>query len=134
MGAKTFGHTLATPPYMSDPSIHVMPCTCIVDIAYIRIDPSPFPSLHGVSNFLQIIRSRYEPPKFKSSDKITQGPSMSFAPIQTKDEPEFQLKHLEEDLVRLFNAGKPLIESPSSIRTLFKFKQSISPDVTVPDE
>ncbi len=59
---------------------------------------------------------------------------MSFAPIQTKDEPEFQLKHLEEDLVRLFNAGKPLIESPSSIRTLFKFKQSISPDVTVPDE
>ncbi len=75
-----------------------------------------------MSDFLQIIRSRYE----KSSDKITQGPS--------KDEPEFKLKHLEEDLVRLFNAGKPLIESPSSIRTLFKFKQSSSPDVTVPNE
>ncbi len=87
------------------------------------------PSLHGVSSFLQIIRSRYEPPKFKSSDKIT--PRVSFSP---KDEPEFKLKHLEEDLVRLFNAGKSLIESPSSIRTLFKFKQSISPDVTVPDE
>ncbi len=59
---------------------------------------------------------------------------MTVVPLQTKDEPGFKLKHLEEDLVRLFNAGKPLIESPSSVRTLFKFKQSISPDVTVPDE
>ncbi len=59
---------------------------------------------------------------------------MSFSPLLTHAEPEFKLKHLEEDLVRLFNAGKPLIESPSSIRTLFRFKQSNNRDVSVPDE
>lgn len=94
----------------------------------------PSYSLHGISSFLQIIRSRYEPPKFKSTDSITQGPNMSFTPLQTKNEPEFKLKHLEEDLVRLFSAGKPLIETPSSIRCLFKFKQSSNLDVTLPDE
>ncbi len=76
-------------------------------------------SVHGVSSFLQIIRSRYESPK---------------SSVKTTDKPGFQLKHLEEDLVRQFIAGKPLIESPSSIRTLFKFKQSIRSDVTIPDE
>ena len=83
-------------------------------------------SLHGISSLLQVIRSRYQPPSFKFSASITQRPDAPLFQIQTRDSPKFQLRYLEEDLIRLFSAGKPHIESPFSIRVLFKFKQSHS--------
>ena len=60
--------------------------------------------------------------------------SFSHAIHESKKLPEFQLLQLEEDLVRIFVAGKPLIESPSSIRILFKFKQSQKPANIITDE
>lgn len=87
-----------------------------------------------MSSLLQVIRSRYQPVAMTSPD-VT-GPSMSFsqAMLESKKLPEFQLLQLEEDLVRMFVAGKPLIESPSSMRILFKFKQSQKPANIITDE
>lgn len=35
----------------------------------------------------------------------------------------FQLDKLEEDIVTNFIIGKPLIDDPSNLRTVFKFKK-----------
>lgn len=62
-----------------------------------------FPSrLHGINNFLELMRSRYQP---------------------TSQEMPFHLEQLEEDLVVTFIVGKPHIESPLLLRTVFKFKK-----------
>ena len=54
--------------------------------------------LYGIPGFLQLIRSRYQMP-------------------------HFQLEWLEKDFVITFLAGKPLIESPTLLRNVFKFKK-----------
>ena len=54
--------------------------------------------LHGIDGFLQLIRSQYQMP-------------------------HFQLECLEKDFMLTFVAGKPLIESPSLLRKVFKFKK-----------
>ena len=64
-------------------------------------------SVHGISDFLQLIRSRYQP----SSD----------APMELQV-PEFQLSLLQEDIVAYFLAGKPLI-CIEPLRIPFKFHQ-----------
>ncbi len=38
------------------------------------------------------------------------------------NKPQFDLKKIEIDLVRLFFVGKPLIDTPSSIRMPFRFR------------
>ena len=69
-------------------------------------------SVHGINDFLQLIRSRYQ--------------SYNDAPmkLQTVKSP-FQLSLLQEDIVAYFVAGKPLIYiGPSSpLRIPFKFHQ-----------
>ena len=69
-------------------------------------------SVHGISDFLQFIRSRYQP----SSDAPME--------LQTVQVP-FQLSLLQEDIVAYFLAGKPLIyiEPSSPLRIPFKFLQ-----------
>ena len=70
-------------------------------------------SVHGINDFLQLIRSRYQP----SSDAPME--------LQTVQVPEFQLSLLQEDIVAYFLAGKPLIciEPSSPLRIPFKFLQ-----------
>ena len=51
---------------------------------------------------------------------------MSFTQSVRQNLPIFHLKQLEEDLVRIFVAGKPLIEVASTLRSPFKFKQILS--------
>ena len=85
-------------------------------------------SLHNINDFLQLVRSRYQP----SSDNAPTTPQrhMSISPglLETTKAPEFQFSLLQEDIVACFLAGKPLIRiEPSSVlRTLFKFRQSPS--------
>ena len=68
-------------------------------------------SVCGINDFLQLIRSRYQP---------TSDASME---VQV---PEFSLSLLQEDIVAYFLAGKPLIyiEPSSPLRIPFKFHQS----------
>ena len=69
-------------------------------------------SVHGISDFLQLIRSRYQP----SNDA-----SMELQTVKTR----FQLSLLQEDIVAYFLAGEPLIliESSSPLHIPFKFHQ-----------
>ena len=64
-------------------------------------------SVHGISDFLQLIRSRYQP----SSDAPME--------LQTVKAP-FQLSLLQEDIVAYFLVGKPLIYT-EPLRIPFKF-------------
>lgn len=68
--------------------------------------------LHGITSFLQLIRSRYQP--ISSSALV----SLSWNSVHP-----FHLEQLEEDLIVTFITGKSLIESPSLLRTVFKFKK-----------
>ena len=72
-------------------------------------------SVHGISDFLQLIRSRYQPSNHAPME------------LQTVKTP-FQLSLLQEDIVVYFLAGKPLIhiESSSPLRIPFKFHQPIN--------
>ena len=65
-------------------------------------------SVNSISDFLQLIRSRYQP-------------SDSPMELQTVKAP-FQLSLLQEDIVAYFLAGKPLIYI-ESLRIPFKFHQ-----------
>ena len=67
-------------------------------------------SVHGINDFLQLIRSRYQP---------SSGAPME---LQTVQVPEFQLSLLQEDIVASFLAGKSLIYI-ESLRISFKFHQ-----------
>jgi hypothetical protein len=88
-------------------------------------------SLHGVNEFLQLIRSRYRPPLEDSAASAgQQDPKQITLSIsetalhQLTRQPAFQLAQLEEDIVASYIAGKPLIHKPSLLRTIFKFRQS----------
>lgn len=65
-------------------------------------------SLHGVSDFLQLVRSRYK---------------LSFASdtLMEPHAPSFYFNLLQEDFVTCFFAGKPLI-CTDLLRTPFKFR------------
>ena len=67
-------------------------------------------SVNGINDFLQLIRSRYQP----SSDDPME--------LQTVKAP-FQLSLLQKDIVAYFLMGKPLIytEPSSPLRIPFKF-------------
>ena len=81
-------------------------------------------SFYGISEFLQMIRSRYQP----SSNDASMEPQQHMSPalLQTVKAPGFQFNLLQEDIVSYFIAGKPLIciEPSSVLRTQFKFCQS----------
>ena len=90
-------------------------------------------SLHGVNEFLQLIRSRYRPPledAAAASASSQQDPKQITLSIsetalhQLTRQPAFQLTQLEEDIVASYIAGKPLIHKPSLLRTIFKVRQS----------
>ena len=48
--------------------------------------------------------------------------------------PAFQLDQLEEDLVQTFITGKPLIQSPSLLRKVFKFKKDEKQELGISQE
>ena len=63
---------------------------------------------HGTNRFFELLRSRYQP----VSTSEGAFPTMYF-------------DRLEEDLISTFIVGKPLIDSPSQLRTVFKFKAGV---------
>ena len=69
-------------------------------------------SVHGINDFLQLIRSRYQP----SSDAPME--------LQTVQAPEFSLSLLQEDIVAYFLVGKPLIYIEPSSPLRIPFHQS----------
>ena len=89
-------------------------------------DTIPPSSLHGINDFLQLVRSRYQPLPRDTPTQPQRYMSISQTMLQTTKAPEFQLYLLQEDIVACFLAGKPLIriEPSSLLRTLFKFRQS----------
>ena len=98
-------------------------------------------SLHGVNEFLQLIRSRYRPPLEDSSTTGSQQDPRQItlsisenALHQLKKLPAFQLAQLEEDIIASYFAGKPLIHKPSLLRTIFKFRQSQKAADAIPKE
>ena len=86
-------------------------------------------SFYGISEFLQMIRSRYQP----SSNDASMEPQQHMSPslLQTVKAPGFQFNLLQEDIVSCFLAGKPLIciEPSSVLRIPFKFRQPPSSEV-----
>lgn len=93
----------------------------------------PTCSHHGISDFLQLVRSRYQP----SSNNVSMEPQQHLSPslLQTVKVAEFQLSLLQEDIVSCFLAGKPLIciEPSSVLRMPFKFRQSPSSEMEAGD-
>ncbi len=67
-------------------------------------------------SFLELLRSRYQP---TYQDQPTL--EWSFAHPQCQVQ-AFQLDKLEEDLVRTFVTGKPLILTPSQLRKVVEFR------------
>ena len=110
--------------------------TCIMHISILSMSTS---SLHDADDFLQLVRSRYCPQRTDSaldgaSPKATRNrtTSISNSAVQQSD-CQFNLHLLQEDIVALYLAGKPLLESASSIRTHFRFRskaQQSSPHPT----
>ena len=87
--------------------------------------------LHGVSNFLQLVRSRYQPtiPEERPA-LLPPSSSLAWASIRCRQKvPVFQLGQLEEDMVTSFITGKPLIKSPLLLRIIFKFKKDKQQDL-----
>lgn len=87
--------------------------------------------LHGISSFLQLMRSRYQPTSqnmsmMASCTLNSQSRSPTFLHQQLST---FQMEQLEEDFVLMFITGKPLIESPDGLRKVFKFKESQKQDL-----
>lgn len=76
---------------------------------------------HGISDLLQLIRSRYQSPiELPQHSSIPSG-------LETVKSPKFLLSLLLEDIVSSFFAGKPVIYTePSFLRMPFKFLQSSS--------
>ena len=97
-------------------------------------------SLHGVNEFLQLIRSRYRPPLEDSASAVQQDPKQITLSIsehalhKLTRQPAFQLAQLEEDIIASYIAGKPLIHKPSLLRTIFKFRQSQKAADAIPQE
>ena len=75
-----------------------------------------FYSSHEVNSFLQIIHSH------------TVNPSTSVSQVSKFCQlPNFDLIHLEEDIVRSYFAGKPLFKPPSqTVQIVFKFKPELN--------
>ena len=73
-------------------------------------------SVHGINDFLQLVRSRYQP--YFANDVPLE--------LETAQPPEFEFSLLQEDIVAYFLAGKPLIciEPPTLLRIPFQFRQS----------
>ena len=65
---------------------------------------------HGISDYLQLVRSRYQPPSLMEG----KGPS-------------FDLPALQKDILVAHLAGRSIIMNPSTIRTVFKFKEKRRP-------
>ena len=89
-----------------------------------------------MNSFLQLLRSRYQPtsqdtPMLACSALV----SLSWGAMHPRQQvPAFHLQQLEEDLVLCFITGKPLIESPALLRTVFKFKKESTQEVGVAQE
>lgn len=92
--------------------------------------------LHGVNSFLQLMRSRYQPtsqdqPMLASSALV----SLSWSSLHPRRQmPAFHLDKLEEDLVSTFISGKPLIEAPSQLRKVFRFKKDEKQELGISQE
>jgi len=87
---------------------------------------------HGVNSFLQLLRSRYQPCQPKTRNLPGGSSLVSLAcrssavspSLQDRQQvPMFMTEQLEEDIVGMFIAGKPLISSENLLRTVFKFKK-----------
>ena len=77
-----------------------------------------FCSSHEVNSFLQLIRSHTVSPS------VNPGVSQVSKFCQL---PDFDLIHLEEDIVRSYFAGKPLFKPPSqTVQIVFKFKPELN--------
>ena len=84
------------------------------------------PSLHGIDNFLQLVRSRYSPQTAAEGalPKALKNPMVSVSGnvVQQQTACQFHLHLLQEDVVTTYLAGKPPVESAAAIRTRFKFR------------
>ena len=86
-------------------------------------------SQHGVSNFLQLLRSFYRPSlnrdkNMPANSILVSCTYKSSAIFQSSHElPVYDIKQLEENIVDKFVAGKPTITSCNSLRTVFNFKK-----------
>ena len=86
-------------------------------------------SHHGVNKFLQLLRSFYQPSLSEDKSIPTDSIliSLSYEPsaiFQTShDVPIYNMEQLEENIMDEFIAGKPIITSYNSLRTVFKFKE-----------
>ena len=67
-------------------------------------------SVCGIDSFVQLVRSRYS--SALSTDLQT----------AASIDPQCDLVLLQDDIVKNYCIGKPLLESPSTIRVCFKFK------------
>lgn len=78
---------------------------------YINVNTSFFfSSVCGINCFVQLARSRYS--SALSTDFQT----------TTSSDPQCDLALLQDDIVKNFCIGKPLLERPSTIRVCYKFK------------
>lgn len=77
-----------------------------------------FVSLHGIDQHVQLVRSRYHQP--------------TEADPSAAQRCTFDLKKLQEDVIRIFLVGKPFIHDPSQhLRVQFRFKELQSPAPTL---
>ena len=88
-----------------------------ISLVYLSI----YYSHHGLSDFLQLVRSRQvvESPLNTSIKHM----SLSGEGIFPRTSLSFSLKYLQEDIVSIYLSGRPIIKDVSSVRSVFKFRQ-----------
>lgn len=91
-------------------------------------------SFRGINEFLQLIRSRLEPvlTGHIPGTTIRVTPKLMSLSGDTVPRPSlvFNLHFLQEDIVAQYLSGKPMIHDISSLRNVFKFRQSKNAAVT----
>ena len=107
---------------------------------YLRICSSIYHSYRGLSDFLQLVRSRQEQ---SSAYRVAGSPlntsiklmSLSGEGILPRPSLSFNLNYLQEDIVSIYLAGRPIIEDVSNLRSVFKFRQEKTASInTQPSE
>ena len=88
-------------------------------------------SHHDMDDFLQLLHSRYLPQEIVGVPDCTSKADKNSSTCVSDSEIlqivcQFNFPLLLEDIVATYFTGKPLLESPSSIRKLFKFRNTVA--------